>query len=156
LARSLAKRQGHQLLLAIALEDRLADHSVQFRDKIRVRASGVSLDDLSSKGFALITVAVTCFDLEHVDKHVKALFTIMGFPASFEKRFFGNLTNFNAELAAELDRFEEVNGVINRQLLQQLLLMDVMLTSKTKSMSLWRKQVRDQEKIIDALQSRKK
>ena len=127
MARSLAKRQGHQLLLAIALEDRLADHSVQFRDKIRVRASGVSLDDLSSKGFALITVAVTC-----------------------------NLTNFNAELAAELDRFEEVNGVINRQLLQQLLLMDVMLTSKTKSMSLWRKQVRDQEKFIDALQSRKK
>ena len=82
MARSLAKRQGHQLLLAIALEDRLADHSVQFR----VRASGVSLDDLSSKGFALITVAVTCFDLEHVDKHVKALFTIMGFPVSFEKR----------------------------------------------------------------------
>ena len=74
----------------------------------------------------------------------------MEFPSSFETRFFGKLANFVAELADELDRFEEVPEVINRDLTQQLLLMDVMLTSKAKSLSLWRKQVRDQEMFFEA------
>ena len=80
----------------------------------------------------------------------------MEFPSSFETRFFGKLANFVAELADELDRFEEVPEVINRDLTQQLLLMDVMLTSKAKSLSLWGKQVRDQEMFFEALHSLKK
>jgi hypothetical protein len=52
-----------------------------------ITAVGLSLDDLTSKRFALISVVVSCFDNEHVDKYVKDSFTIMDFTVSFDKRF---------------------------------------------------------------------
>ena len=109
-------------------ETLLGKHSAIFRDKCKTRSTGVNVEDLQSKGFAIMSLAVSCFDLEHDHKHVEALFTIMEFPQSFDARFYGNVVSFNEELGAVIDRFEAATGEINRNLIQQLLLMDVMLT----------------------------
>jgi hypothetical protein len=115
----------------------------------------VHIDDITSKGFVLMLAAVSNFDTEHVEKHVKALFDIMTFPDSFKGRFHGNLATFNAVLGTELDLFEQHTGVINRHLIHQLLVMDVMLTSDVKTISSWRKQVKDHDKFVAELQSLK-
>ena len=103
-------RQQDQELLAVALEALLAEHNVQFSDTCKSKRGAVHIDDITSKGFVL--AAVSNFDTEHVEKHVKALFDIMSFPASFKDRFHGNLDNFNAELGTALDLFEQHTGVI--------------------------------------------
>jgi hypothetical protein len=98
-------RQQDQELLAVALEALLAEHNVQFSDTCKSKRGAVHIDDITSKGFVLMLAAVSNFDTEHVEKHVKALFDIMSFPESFKDRFHGNLANFNAELGTELDLF---------------------------------------------------
>jgi hypothetical protein len=132
-------RQQDQILLSVALEALLAKHSARSRDVSQARSTRVSVENIQTKGFALMSLAG--FDFEHVHNHVKALFTIMEFPESFDVRFHGNLVNYSTELEDALDRFEEVIEVINRDLIQQLLLMDVMLTSE----EMWRRQVQEQE-----------
>ena len=127
-----------------------------FNSATPVSPSGaVHIDDITSKGFVLMLAAVSNFDTEHVEKHVKALFDIMSFPDSFKGRFHGNLATFNAVLGTELDLFEQHTGVINRHLIHQLLVMDVMLTSDVKTISSWRKQVKDHDKFVAELQSLK-
>jgi hypothetical protein len=150
-------RQQDQELLAVALEALLAEHNVQFSDTCKSKRGAVHIDDITSKGFVLMLAAVSNFDTEHVEKHVsthvKALFDIMSFSESFKDRFHGNLANFNAELGTELDLFEQHTGVINRHLIHQLLVMDVMLTSDVKTISSWKKQVKDHDKFVVELQS---
>jgi hypothetical protein len=146
-------RLQDQELLAVALEALLAEHNVQFSDTCKSKRGAVHIDDITSKGFVLMLAAVSHFDTEHVEKHVKALFDIMSLPESFKDRFHGNLANFNAELGTELDLFEQHTGVIDRHLIHQLLVMDVMLTSDVKTISSWRKQVKDHDKFVAELQS---
>ena len=69
-----------------------------FNSATPVSPSGaVHIDDITSKGFVLMLAAVSNFDTEHVEKHVKALFDIMSFPESFKDRFHGNLAHFNPD-----------------------------------------------------------
>lgn len=153
--RALAQvRAQDQELLSVALEALLAEHSAPLKEQISAKnASAVTVSDLASKGFAIMILAETCLDVDHVEKHVQSLFTIIEFPSSFMGRFHGNLWTFEEELRDSLDRFEEVTGVINKHLLRKLLVMHVMLTSTALPVKKWREHLQKAEKYQDEMRS---
>ena len=57
-------RVQDQVLLAAALEALLAEHSAPLKEKIKNTNAGVTVQDLPQKGFAIMSLAVTCLDLQ--------------------------------------------------------------------------------------------
>ena len=147
-------RLQDQELLSMALEALLAEHSAPLKEQITAKnASSVTVSDLAGKGFAIMILAETCLDVDHVDNHVQSLFALMDFPNSFELRFHGNLGTYEEELCDSLERFEEVTGRIDKHLLRKLLLMHVMLTSTSLPVTKWREHLQKAEKFQDEMRS---
>ena len=143
-AKIMESRAQDQHLLAAALGSLLGKHSPTLKERIEGRDSTqVTLNDLDDKGFTVMVWAELLLDVAHVRDNVQELLEIFAYPSTFVSRFHGNILTFTRSLDADLDMFQNRNGLITKRQISKLLTLQVLNDSMEVSIKNFRKEVVD-------------